>query len=414
MFERLFAISQAALTTAPAGHIRPLFHNIDWESPLNAILGSRGVGKTSLLLQRLQQLGLPPEKALYVDLGDLYFQENRLLDFAERYAMEGGRYLFLDEVHRYGYGSWAQELKQVYDLHRTKLKVTFTGSSAIRILKQRADLSRRALQYQMTGLSFREYLLLKEGIEIEPISFADLRQNHDHIAQQIIHDILPRPVEALRHYWQEGYYPFFLEDPKGYLRRLTQAIQLVLEVDIPNVNEQGGTDYQKLGRLLYAIASSVPFKPNVSKLAARLEMGRDTLLKYLQLLEDADLILSLRQESKGIAALGKPDKVYLNNPNLLYALAPSQVEISTLRETFFYNQLHYLTQAADIAPPEIQLPKVGDFVLIDKFDRYVFEVGGPDKTRQQIGPADHHFAVIDSDLSGGQWRIPLWLFGLLY
>lgn len=399
---------------APVAHVRPIYHDIDWDSPLNAVLGSRGVGKTSLLLQRLHYLQLPPEEALYVDMGDLFFQEHRLLEFAERYMMEGGRYLFLDEVHRYSHGSWAQELKQLYDLYRSKLKITFTGSSAIQILRQRADLSRRALQYRMLGLSFREYLLLKENITIEAVSLHDILRSHDRIARDLIAGPLTRPVSSLRNYWREGYYPFFLEDPRGYPRRLTEAIQLVLEADIPSVNQQGGTDYQKLGRLLYAIASSVPFKPNISKLAERLEMGRDTVYRYLQLLEDADLILSLRQESKGMATLGKPDKIYLNNPNLLYTLAPQQVELGTVRETFFYNQLRSLTSTTEIPAPEIRLPKTGDFVLIDKFDRYLFEIGGPDKTLRQIGATENHYAIIDAELSGGQQRIPLWLFGLLY
>lgn len=414
MDTRLYQLSEAALATAPTPHVRPIYYAIDWEGPLNAILGSRGVGKTSLLLQRLRQLDLPPAQALYVDMGDLYFQENRLLEFTERYISEGGQYLLLDEVHRYGFGTWAQELKQIYDLYRQRIKITFTGSSAIRIIRQKADLSRRVRQYRMGGLSFREYLLLKDRIEIPPFPLTDILNDHRKLSQEIIHESLPRPLEALRRYWQEGYYPFFLEDPAGYLHRLTEAVQLVLEADIAAVNEQGRTDYRQLGRLLYAIASSVPFKPNISKLAGRLEMGRDTLLRYLGLLEDADLILTLRQEGKGISTLTKPDKVYLNNPSLLHALAPNQVGMGTLRETFFYNQLHHLLYTSAIPAPEIRLPKAGDFVFLDKADRYVFEVGGPQKDRRQIGAADNHFAVIDAERSGGEGMVPLWLFGLLY
>jgi predicted AAA+ superfamily ATPase len=371
------------------------------------------VGKTTLLLQRLKRLRLPASEALYIDLGDIYFSEHRLLDTIITFIEGGGRYLFIDEVHRYSYDTWAQEIKQAYDLYRQRLKITFTGSSAIQILRQKADLSRRALQYRIPGLSFREYLLLQEDQSLPILSLTDLLQQH----RQISRDLLERdfqPLVHLREYWRKGYYPFFLEEPEGYSSRLNTIVQLVLESDIPNIIESGNADYRSLGRLLYAVASSAPFKPNVSKLASRLSIGRNTVLTYLDLLERADLINSLRHAAKGVASLAKPDKIYLNNPNLMYTLAPKEVNIGTIRETFFLNQLNYLTYAPGLLAPEIGLPERGDFLLLDKESRYLFEVGGADKTVAQIGKEEGHFAVIDAENSGAADRIPLWLFGLFY
>lgn len=413
-FERLVAASESAKELVSLEYIRPLYHTITWENTLNALLGTRGVGKTTLLLQRLLLLRLPPREALYVDLGDVYFQQNRLFEFGQHFIDQGGKYLFVDEVHRYQTDGWAQELKQLYDLYRHKLKITFTGSSAIKILKQKADLSRRALQFRIPGLSLREYIQLEEGIELPVVNYKDLLNNHLEVTRDINNNPDFRPLASLQKYNKQGYYPIFLDRNGGYFKRVNTIVQLVLESDIPAVMDSGIADYRQLSSLLYSIASSVPFKPNITKLASRLEMSKTTLLKYITLLERADLIKSLRAEAKGVASLAKPDKIFLNNPNLLYALSPNQYVEGTIRETFFLNQISFLEYEAHILPPEIRLPKQGDFVLIDKFDRYVFEVGGPKKTSKQIGQAPGHYVVTDTELTGSAHRIPLWLFGLLY
>ncbi|OAV44227.1 ATP-binding protein [Lewinella sp. 4G2] len=416
MLERLYRLSEDAVRSTDTDFIRPLYHTIDWDSSLNALLGARGVGKTTLLLQRLQALDLPPSEALYVDLGDLHFQRNRLLEFAQEFRAQGGRYLFIDEVHRYGFGGdWAQEIKQIYDLYRKDLKVTFTGSSAIRILQQKADLSRRATQHRVAGLSFREYLILAKGIQDLPVlSVEELLKNSVETARQIPEQFHFRPLEHFRDYLDLGYYPFSLEGTTGYISKLNESVQLVLESDIPSAIDSGEADYAKLGRLLYAIASSVPFKPNISKLAERLQMSRETVLKYLKMLEEADLVISLRAVTKGVAALSKPDKIYLNNTNLMRALAPVDVAVGTLRETFFINQLRHLTFEKHILPTEIKLPKAGDFTLLRRDGTYTFEIGGPSKTRKQIGTDVNSFAVVDTDVTDDPHRIPLWLFGFLY
>ena len=411
---RLQRISEETVRLASLDYVRPLYDKIAWDSPLTALLGTRGVGKTTLLLQRLKRLGLPSRQALYVDLGDIHFQQNRLFEFIEEFVATGGWYLLLDEVHRYGFGTWAQEIKQAYDVYRSKLTIVFTGSSAIRILEQEADLSRRALQFRVPGLSFREYLALATATDLPVLSYRDILQRHEELLGDLLSDASFRPLEHFATYNQEGYYPLFLTERTGYASRLNVIVQSVLQADIPAVVKQGQVNYQQIGRLLYAIASSVPFTPNISKLAARLQMSRDTLLHYLQLLERADLINSLRQESKGVAALGKPDKIYLNNPNLLFALAPTQWTVGTLRETFLLNQLNYLRYEGHFLPPEIKLPKQGDFVLLDKEDRYVFEVGGANKSSKQIGVQAGHYTVVDVERTANPHRIPLWLFGLLY
>lgn len=412
--EGLFIRSNALRSRTSLDHIRSTYHQIDWQGNLTAVMGARGVGKTTILLQRLVQLDLPVQEALYIDMGDLYFQENRLIDFVNDFVAKGGRYLLIDEVHRYGFGTWAQELKQAYDLYHGRLSIVFTGSSAIRILQQKADLSRRMLQFRLPGLSYREYLLLAHGIKLETFSLPDILEHHQEIVNNLLSISNFKPLQRLADYWREGYYPFFLSDQLGYVSRVNTMLQLVLESDLPAIVESGRVDYQKIGRLLFAIASSTPFKPNISKLSSRLGMARETILEYLRLLERADLITNLQSESKGLAALGKPDKIFLNNGNLLHALAPTQVNIGTLRETFFLNQMSYLTREAHILPPEIRLPKKGDFVFLNKGKRYVFEIGGPDKTSRQIGQDENHFIVTDRESTASKHKIPLWLFGMMY
>lgn len=412
--EKLLAESNA-LKQIPLPEYRRLFYaELPWDNACTAILGPRGVGKTTLLLQRLQALDLPAERAIYVDLGDLYFSEHRLYDFARQYADQGGAYLLIDEVHRYPLNSWATEMKLIYDRLRTKLKVVFTGSSLLKIINEQADLSRRVLFFHLAGLSFREYLLLRHEVSLPQLALKNLLGDRESYLGE--HRVAVSQINLgwFADYLQRGYYPYFLEEPIGYLSRINTSVQLVLAADIAHAPGHEANDVGKLARLLAAIASSAPFKPNLSKLAERVGMSRNLLVTYLTALEKANLIMQLRAESKGIAALGKPDRVFLDNTNLIYALSPQRSETGTIRETFFLNQLRHLTRTTELLPPEISLPKQGDFVYRHGEDRYVFEIGGPNKTARQVREAEHHFVVADELVTGGARRIPLWMFGLLY
>lgn len=411
--EKLRLRSNAALGTVFLEYRRPLFYKIDWSHPFSAIIGARGVGKTTLLLQRLASLKLSVQEAIYVDLGDLYFKQNRLIDFVEEFIGQGGKHLFIDEVHRYGFESWAEELKQVYDLYRHQLKVVFTGSSVVNIINRQADLSRRVRYYKMQGLSFREFLLLETGLKINAVDLETLCLKHQELVADWKVGEAFKPLPFLSQYWQTGYYPYFLEDRSGYVQRLNQVVQLVIDQDIPYAAGTAATDRDAVARLLFAIASSPPFKPNITKLSERLQISRNTLVKYFQLLERAELIHNLRAENKGVSILQKPDKVYLDNPNLIYALAPQQANIGAVRETFFYNQMAYLKQVA-INAPEILLPKAGDFALTTFDQRYIFEIGGPSKSFQQVQKENNAYLAVDVEKSGHPRKIPLWLFGFLY
>ena len=411
--EQLLLRSRAALAGLETTYERPLLRAIDWTDPLIVLLGPRGVGKTTLLLQRLAALQLPPHEALYVDLGDLYFQANRLIDFAETFLNGGGRYLFIDEVHRYGFDSWASELKQLHDLYRKRLNIVVTGSSVVRILTKQADLSRRVRSYRLAGLSFREYLVLTQNIQLPTYSLSQLLTYHRDIVPDLGRQ-LPALPPLLEVYWQHGYYPYFLQGTTGYADRLAASVQTVLEHDIPYATDAAAVDARRLGRLMYAVASSAPFVPDIAKLSERSGISRVSLLRYLQLLESARLLISLRKESRGVAALGKPDKLFLDNPNLLHALAPQQVNLGTLRETFFLNQLSYLTQQPGLVPPELRLPKRGDFLLLTADETFLFEVGGANKRFTQIGKEANHYVIADTTATEEAQRIPLWLFGFLY
>ncbi|WP_420459070.1 ATP-binding protein [Neolewinella sp.] len=404
-----------ALTSAvPTAFERELLGEINWDSAMVAVVGPRGVGKTTLLGQRLKNLALPPTEALYVDLGDLYFKANRLIDFAETFVEQGGKYLFIDEIHRYGFATWAEELKMIYDFYRSRLRVVFSGSSVLKLLNQSADLSRRVHHYYLQGLSFREYLILREGVEPPLLQLEDVLNRHGELTHLVIMEQKIEPLPHFTQYLRRGYYGFFIDDELGYYDLVNQIVQLVLSDDVPHATEMRAANVDKLSRLLQAVATSAPFKPNIAKLAERTGLSRNTLIEYLTLLERASLTINLRSDAKGIAALAKPDKVYLDNPNLIYALSPDRAHIGTVRETFFLNQLNYLQRRKLAFAPTIGLPPKGDFSYRFRDTNYLFEIGGPNKTAVQIGTQPGHFTVVDAKITTAPHRIPLWLFGLLY
>lgn len=337
-------------------------------------------------------------EALYVSLDDVYFSENKLVYFAEDFYRKGGNYLFLDEVHKYP--NWSQELKNIYD-NLPNLKIVFTSSSALDIYKGSHDLSRRALVYHLPGLSFREFIELKYNIQLPVITLEDVLTREPENTWNYLEKI--RPLKILPEYLKYGVYPFFIESEGTYLERLLATVNLVTETDLPPVYHLDYYSVQKIKAMLAIISGIVPFKPNIKKLAEQAGTTRDSLLKYLFYLEKAQIVKRLTKNTKGINFLNKPDKLYLDNTNLMYALANNQPETGTIRETFFLHQLSVNHQ--------VYYPEKGDFLVDNK---YLFEVGGRNKTGKQIAGMDNAWIITDNIEYRIGNKIPLWLFGFLY
>ena len=377
---------------------RGLMDEIHWDSKLIGIKGARGVGKTTLLLQYIKK-NLPlNHQTLYISLDDIWFSENSLVSLADDFVKQGGQYLLIDEVHKYP--NWAQEIKNIYDDHNS-LKVVFTGSSLLEILNARADLSRRAIVYTMQGLSFREYIDLVTRKQFPVHSLADILSDHNDISREINAEI--KPLHYFKNYCKHGYYPFFREGVDPYFQRLEEIINLIIEIELPLLRKVEVAYVNKLKQLLHIIARSVPFKPNISKLSSRLGINRNTLISYLYFLQESHIIKNLYKNAKGITQLQKPEKIYLENTNLQYALSQRQSDIGHSREAFFINQLayHHL----------VEYSTVTDFKVNGEL---TFEVGGAHKSSKQIKDIAQSFIVSDDIEFGFGNRIPLWLFGFLY
>jgi len=369
---------------------RYLYDKVSWESRMIGIIGARGVGKTTMILQHIKE-NLDSKRALYVSADDMYFGENRLFDLADDFYKNAGEYLFIDEIHKYN--DWSRELKNIYDSFPT-LKVVFTGSSVLDILKGSADLSRRALIYKLQGLSFREYLKLFHNYDIEVYTLEQIIKN------EVKLENIQHPLPLFNNYLKQGYYPFGIENEMNL--RLGQIIVQTLESDIPQyANLNVGTS-RKLKRLLSIIAESVPFKPNFSKISEMINVSRNSLDDYFSYMEKAGLIEQLRNETSGIRGLGKVEKVYLDNTNIIFNLVGEKSNIGNLRETFFLNQMRVKN--------EVISSKKADFVI----EKYTFEVGGKNKQQNQIEKDGKSFIVKDDIEYGFRNVIPLWSFGLNY
>ncbi len=395
---RLINISNRAINNVPTEFERYLANEIDWEQKMIAISGARGSGKTILLLQQMKKVTVKGKNALYVSLDDVYFTENKLIYFAEAFSRNGGEYLFLDEVHKYS--NWSQELKNIYD-SVFDLKIVFTSSSALEIHRGSHDLSRRALVYNLAGLSIREYISFKYKIDFPVLSLNDILENSAETISSIVSNIKIIPI--FKEYVKEGYYPFFNELKSNYLKQLSTTINLVIESDLPAIHKIDFNSILKLKRLVAIISRIAPYTPNIEKLASQIETTRPTLLKYLYYLDKAQIIRILGKDSFGINYLNKPNKVYLSNSNLAYTFGEDLVDIGNLRETFFLNQLS--------VKHSVTYPKKGDFFVDNK---YLFEVGGKSKTQKQIAGIENSYIVSDDIEYGSSNKLPLWVFGFLY
>ena len=379
--------------------VRYLMPQVNWDNRLFAIVGARGTGKTTMMLQYIKQ-NLDFAKAFYMSLDDLFFTTNRLVDVVRTLWQEGVTHFFIDEVHKYPYETWAQELKNIYDAY-PDVRVVFSGSSILDIYKGNADLSRRAIQYELFGLSFREFLAF-EGVKNVPvIRLDDLLKNHVSISADIIKDIKILPL--FRRYLQLGYFPYYKEDERTYSTRLLNTVSAVIETDLPAVENIEFASAQKLKRLLTIISTMTPFSPNMTELGNQVEIQRSNLPKSLVLLERARLLGLLRSVEKSPNDLTKPSKIFLDNPNIAFALGNNNPNAGNLRETFFHNQLKVVGKVNSAAK--------GDFLVDEK---YIFEIGGKGKKFSQIADVPNSYLAIDGAEMGFGSKIPLWLFGFLY
>lgn len=379
--------------------IRSTEFEINWNARLICIRGPRGVGKTTLMLQHIKKVfSENMQQVMYVSLDNLYFTDNSLIDFVRHFVQRGGTHLFLDEVHKYP--NWSQTIKNIYDDY-PELSLVFTGSSLLEILNARADLSRRALVYDMQGLSFREFLSIKTGIDFPIYSLEEIIQKNELLSAQIVSKV--KPFAYFEEYLKLGYYPFFLEGEDDYTNRLMETINMILDIELPLLKKMEVSYISRIKKLLMVIAKSAPFIPNTTELASIIEIARQTLITYFDYLEETRLINQLFRETRGLGVLQKPDKIFLENTNLMYALAADKLEIGNVRETFVLNQLKKSNNVLFSAQ--------SDFFVNDK---YTFEVGGKNKKRNQIKDIENSFIIADDIEYGTDRRIPIWLLGFLY
>ena len=379
--------------------VRSILSEINWDARLIGIKGSRGVGKTTLLLQYIKlNLDSDLSSVLYVSLDDIWFSDNSLTGLVDNFVKQGGKYLFLDEVHKYP--QWSVEVKNIYDDY-PGLKVIFTGSSLLEILNARADLSRRAVVYSMQGLSFREFLIMETGIAFQRYTLEGIIGDHENISKDILAQI--KPFQYFSQYLEVGYYPFYREQKELYHIKLEEILNMILEVELPMLKKVSIAYVNKLKQLLYVIARSVPFIPNISKLSERIGIKRETLLTYLFYLNEANIFHSVYKDAKGITVLQKPDKLYLENTNLMFTLSGDFVDKGNLRESFFVNQLKYRHL--------LEISEQSDF-SVDR--KYTFEIGGKKKSKKQIQNIPDAFIAADDIEYGHGNKIPLWMFGFLY
>lgn len=376
---------------------RYLYSQINWNARMIGIKGARGVGKTTMLLQHILEHYDDIDQTLYASLDDLWFTTHSLLDLVDWADRHGITRLYLDEVHRYR--MWSETLKNIYDSY-PDMSIVFTSSSLLAMDNAKVDLSRRQTPYTLYGLSFREFLSFEKAFPMEPLSLDTLLRDHVKTAMQVTKSIKVAPL--FESYLRHGYYPFYREAGDDFPVHLREIVSLVIENDLPAVENVSFATIQKVKKLLMIISERVPFEPNMSELWNQLSTNNDLGLRMLYALDKAQTLTLLTAKAKSYKYLFKPDKIFINNTNLMHVLCPV-VEVGNQRETFFLNQMS--------VAHDVKAPQKGDF-LVD--DRYLFEVGGKNKTFEQIKDVVDSFLAVDETEIGFGNRIPLWMFGLLY
>lgn len=388
--ERLFEYMDRQIAGVTSDFHRYLYPRIKWENHMLGLVGPRGVGKTTLFLQRIKEAHGRGE-ALYVSADHLYFSDHTLYETAETFYKGGGTHFFVDEVHKYP--GWSRELKMMYDA-LPRLHVYFTGSSVLDVERGEADLSRRAPRYLMQGLSFREYLSIEKGLDLEPLSLEAILAGEAELPG------IERPLPLFRDYLRHGYYPFGSD--VDFDLELAQVIARTLEVDIPQYANMTAATGRKLKKLMVVVSTLAPFKPNMVSLGSQIQVSRNNVEDYLLYMEKAGMVSQLRTGASGLGALGKPEKVYLDNTNILYNLSDGREDVGSVRETFFLNQtrVNHLVTASPVS----------DFQIGEA----TFEVGGRSKGCDQIKGVEHGYVAKDDIERGHGNVIPLWAFGLNY
>ncbi len=379
--------------------VREQMNSIDWEKQLVSIRGSRGVGKTTLMRQYIKQkYGVNAGEALYCVMDSMYFTNHTLLDVAERFHLMGGKHLFLDEVHKYP--TWSKEIKEIFDLW-PDMKITFTGSSLIQILNADADLSRRVLNYDMAGLSFREFLRFYKQIELPVHRLEDVLENADDICDEVCKVCHPQPL--FEEYLRVGYYPFYDGDEQEYDSRIENVVSFIIDQEMTQFCGVDPAYTRKLKAMMLFLATNQPYDVSIAKLSSYLEINKTTVLSYLSSMRRAELLHLLYADNKSVTKMQKPDKIYIHNPNMLCALGIKQ-DIGTLRESFVVNQLS-VSHTVEYGKTQ------GDFLIDGKI---TFEVGGKDKSFNQIANIPNSYILADSMEFPVGKKLPLWIVGLLY
>ena len=397
--ESLFQKHRVLVSQVNMKIVRQLMNSIDWEKQLVSIRGSRGVGKTTLMRQYIRKTyGVNAGEALYLVMDSMYFTTHSLLDVAERFHLMGGKHLFLDEVHKYP--TWSREIKEICDLW-PDMKITFTGSSLLQILNADADLSRRVLSYDMTGLSFREYLQFYKGIELPSYPLDKLLSDADEICKQVCEACHPQPL--FEEYLRVGYYPFYDGNEQEYYSRIENVVSFIIDQEMTQFCGVEPAYTRKLKAMLLFLANNVPYDVSIAKLSSYLEINKTTVLSYLSSMQRAELLNLLYADNLSVTKMQKPDKVYIHNPNMLYALSTEE-KIGTIRECFVVNQLS--------AKHTVEYGNTqGDFKIDGKI---TFEVGGKDKSFEQIADIPDSYVLADSMMFPIGKKLPLWIVGFLY
>lgn len=397
--ESLFKKHRMLISQVSTDIIRESANTVLWGKQLVGIKGSKGVGKTTMMRQFIKKhYGVTAGEALYCVMDSIYFATHSLLQLAEEFHLLGGKHLFLDEVHKYN--GWSTEIKEIIDLY-PDMRITYSGSSLLQIINSDADLSRRSLSYNIPGLSFREYLMFYHGIKFPKYSLEELLNKSDEICDTVTK--VCSPQKMFNEYLRVGFYPFYSNDKTEYYSRIENVVSYIIEQEMTKFCGVDPAYTRKLKAMLLYLADSIPYEVNIVKLASYLEINKITVLNYLASMDKAELIHLLYADNKNVTRMQKPDKIFIHNPNILCALARNE-NIGTLRECFFVNQM--------MVDHEVEYSKnQGDFLIDGK---WTIEVGGPDKTFNQIADIPNSFVFADSlDFPVGK-KLPLWLAGFVY